>query len=150
MNEENASFNVFDYAVSLRLRHPSRDPESFTAVLGLLPKISDKAGERRNRPGRELGFVSRESYWVHELSPAPGQRFEDFLTSWLKRLSAHEAVFHQLSAEGGKAELFVGFFMESQSCGIELTPSLMGDCAALGLELGICLYGPNMPIAPLG
>jgi Domain of unknown function (DUF4279) len=150
VNGEDASFNVYSYVVSVRLRHPSCDPSEFTAALGLTPTIAVTAGQPRVRHGKTLAAVSRETWWVHEFAPDTGLGFEQFLMAWSERLSVHEAFFRRLSADGGKADLFVGFFMESNACGLELPASLMGRCAALGLELRICLYGPDSPQASEG
>ena len=54
----------YSYSVTLRIWHPSIDPEEITRALGIEPKRAFKVGTRRETPkGNLLDGTHRESYW---------------------------------------------------------------------------------------
>src|ERR1700761_3855213 len=56
--------SAFSYAVSLRVRHPTKDLSILTDKLRLEPAFSWVAGDpRRSQSGSALGGSHRDSYW---------------------------------------------------------------------------------------
>lgn len=67
-------------SVSLRIRHPSCDPDDITKELGLTPDHSWARGEpRRSEGGLQLGGVRHDSYWVANV---PGVSTTQWQTEW--------------------------------------------------------------------
>jgi hypothetical protein len=133
---------TYRYNVSLRLWHPSADPAGFTSSLGLEPKFVDVAGQPRVRKGKQLDFVAKETYWMHEFDASDDPMdVEEFLLATAQALAPHKDTFVETRATGGRAELFVGFFPEEFNCGFELSPQLQGACADLALALSFDIYG---------
>jgi hypothetical protein len=61
-----------DFSVTLRIRHPSIDPDELSRRLGIEPQHAWRAGEPRRDDDGELGSgVYRETYWVGLLPPGP-------------------------------------------------------------------------------
>jgi hypothetical protein len=61
-----------DFSVTLRIRHPSIDPDELSRRLGIEPQHAWRAGEPRRRDDGELADgVYRETYWVGLLPPGP-------------------------------------------------------------------------------
>lgn len=133
--------HTYHYSVSLRIRHPSADPSSFSASLGLEPDYVDIAGRPRVRKGKTLEYVPNESYWSHAFDIERDEDVEVFLSSLVGSLDRHRGFFEEVVASGGQAELFVGFFVDAFNCGFVLSSDLQRRCAALALDLSFDIYG---------
>jgi hypothetical protein len=60
----------------------------------------------------------------------------------LDQLAAHTSFFHQVRGEGGRVELFIGWFLDGHT-GELFTPDLLGRLADLKIDLSLCLYPPD-------
>ena len=106
----------YEFTVSLRIRHPTIDPSSITATLGLEPQHSWRAGQPRCDPaGAELGGAYRDSYWMGRLMDEPqlfseGVSVEGVILKTLNNLRRAQSFLEQLNAEGGVAELLVSIY----------------------------------------
>ncbi len=71
MEAGRASQQVYPFQLSLRIRHPSIDPESISRELQIEPEHSFRAGDRREA-ARSLTATPThvESYWLATLDPA--------------------------------------------------------------------------------
>jgi uncharacterized protein DUF4279 len=104
--------SAFSYAVSLRVRHPSRDLDVLTDRLRLEPDHSWKAGDpRRSQSGSTLGGNHRDSYWS-ALLPAQmegpsSMPLEMFFSQQLVQLARHREFFNTLQSDGGQVSLLV-------------------------------------------
>ena len=101
----------YGYRISLRLRHPSMVPQAMTDALGLRPKHAWRAGEPRSTlEGRLLGGVRSESYWAVELGWGdwPPTSLATAIGTALDQLPDRREFPHQVRAEGGPAEFFIG------------------------------------------
>lgn len=137
--DEGASY--YRYRVSLRVWQPTGDPQRFTAGLGLAPDVTHTAGQPIVRRGR-ADRIAEETYWLHEFAaPDDAADLEDFLANVVTALHPHGEVFASVRADGGDAELFIGYFPEHFNCGFALTPALMQRCAECGLTLRFDIYG---------
>jgi hypothetical protein len=123
--------------LSLRIRHPSIDPDAISATLRLEPEHCFKAGEARTLradDGRS-GFHT-QSYWLAPVTPSlwtsPDERvssgglaanlasqtfraardlrvwgIDSLLVVFLHRLSAHQSFLQQIQSEGGDISLLL-------------------------------------------
>jgi hypothetical protein len=146
----------YRYCASLRLSHPSQDPAAWTRELELEPKTVDVAGQPRIRGKREYGAATC-SFWVHELQiAAPSADFESFLEDVALRLGGKTSFFQRFVADGGEAELFIGYFLERSNTGFVLPARLQKHLADLHLDLNFDIYDndeddhvPPAPTQPL-
>jgi hypothetical protein len=137
--------NSYQYKVSLRIRHPYREPADITSALGLNPSRCWRAGEPRSTPkGSPLEGNYSESYWTARL--AEGRWPETALTvvigDLLQQLGAHKNFFHEIRSEGGRIEFFVGWFFDRQSGGV-FSSDLLAQMADLKIDLSLDVYPPN-------
>ena len=136
----------YKYSVSLRIRHPERDPSGFTNELGLEPHTAQRAGDARKTPaGEPLSGSYRESYWCcRATNPDPADSdevsLEECILNLNSELSEHRGYFQELTESGGYIEYFVGIFGSLQ-IGLELSRDLLEETAELGIGLGLDIYG---------
>jgi Domain of unknown function (DUF4279) len=140
----------YEFTVSLRIRHPTIDPATITATLGIEPQHTWCSGQlRRDQAGAELGGAHHDSYWMGRLMDEPqlsssGMSVEATIHKTLTRLRRVRSFLERLNAEGGVAELHVSLFSRDHFQ-LEL-PS--GSLTLLGrLHLGIALdIHPHSPL----
>ena len=126
-----------NYSISLRVRHPTLDPDMLTQNLHLEPLHSWRAGEpRRSATGAMLGGEHRESYWA---APLPGQgvgaagfALEPFLSQQLTQLNRHRELLSRLQAEGGQISMLVEV---SRIDTLTLSTGMSRKLADLNIEL---------------
>ncbi len=144
----------YEFTVSLRIRHPTLDPHTITAALGIEPQHAWQVGEpRRDAAGALLGGSHRDSYWMGRLMSEPqlsgdGVTVESVISKTLNHLRRAQPFLKRLSEDGGVAELLVSLFAR-EMFRIELPPD---DVAALGsLRLAIALdVHPHSPLSAPG
>jgi hypothetical protein len=107
------------YTVSLRVRHPSNDPRDIATVLG----------ERR---GALMDTVVAGGHMPPDSMAAELDRVLD-------EFSAHRAFLHRTRVEGGRSELFAGWFLVSQA-GETFSRSTSAKMANLGIDLALDTY----------
>jgi len=134
----------YSFAVTLRINHPSCDPDRFTTELGMTPNRSWKAGDKRITPkGTPLEGIYSDTYWyvwlTEEKINSKVMTLPDYLSSCLKKLERYEPLFNQVRAEGGRTMLYVFLYIKRNS-GFELTHQQISDFAKLGISLGLDLY----------
>lgn len=134
------------FPISLRLRHPALDPEQITEALGIAPKRCWKAGEPRRTPaGTPLAGTNRDSYWTASLAAGRWPlKLDEAICDVLKTLVRHRSFLHRVRSEGGKVELFVGWFFESQS-GDSLTHQCLALAGDLQIDLSFDVYPADQP-----
>jgi hypothetical protein len=117
--DESAPRSHYHFRISLRVRHPSVAPEKITETIGIEPKRSWKAGELRQTPtGTPLTGSNRDTYWSAQI--AAGRWPSDVnqaIHDTLRRLIRYRSFLHQVRAEGGMVELFVGWFSKTKAAG---------------------------------
>ena len=133
----------YPFQLSLRIRHPSIDPEQVSQRLGIDADHSFRAGEPREAGRSSVAPVHAESYWLATLDPAtlflgteldphvsPHAHVIAFgvldsvlvvLTSSLLR--RHADFLRQLQEEGGEVRLIVALSAR-KARGFTLTPHL--------------------------
>jgi hypothetical protein len=104
--------SAFSYAVSLRVRHPTLNPNVLTDKLRLEPSHTWVAGEpRRSQSGSPLGGTHRDSYWSAPLPAQPmgtnTMPLELFLSQQVLQMTRHREFFCNLRNDGGEISLLV-------------------------------------------
>lgn len=130
---------------TLRVYHPSIDPREISAELGLPPVSCDFVGEPRiTHGGKVLKGVHKESYWRTSLAGDESGR--DDLAAGLRdicaRLEPYRFFTERIRAEGGRLELFIGWFLDRNE-GLELDRDVLAKLAALGIDLALDVYPPD-------
>src|SRR5262249_16057087 len=131
--------------ISLRFRHPTADPADITLTLGINPSRSWRVGEPRSTPkGTPLEGKWPDSCWAAVLAAGqwPPRGLVDPLRDLLDQLEAHKHFFPQIRSEGGKVELFVGWFFDGQN-GDVFTHDLLYRMADLKIDLSLDVYPPD-------
>lgn len=137
----------YPFQLSLRIRHPSIDPEQISRRLGIDADHSFRAGEPREAGRSTMTPVHAESYWLGTLDPATlllGTAFEPglmpevspqaraiafgVLDSVLTVLTSsvlfrHGDFFRRVQSEGGEVRLIVALSAR-KARGFTLTPHL--------------------------
>ena len=106
----------YEFTVSLRIRHPTIDPSTISATLGIQPQHTWRAGQPRcDAAGAELGGAHHDSYWMGRLMDEPQLSsgtvsVERVILKTLSQLRRTQSFLEQLNAEGGVAELLVSLY----------------------------------------
>jgi hypothetical protein len=132
-------------AITLRIYHPSIDPREIGAELGLPAARSGKAGEPRTTPkGTPLKGAWKESLWATALAGDESGRgdLRSALRDIAERLTPHESFLRRMRDEGGRAELFIGWFLDGNER-LVLESDLLTRLAALGIDLDFDVYLPD-------
>jgi Domain of unknown function (DUF4279) len=139
----------YEFALSLRIRHPRIDPSVITAELGIEPQHTWRAGDRRlDAAGGAIEGSYRESYWMARLMQQPQLSSEPLsverlLMQTLGQLHRSQSFLEKINAEQGVAELHVSLYARE-----EFTLQLPVDTLALlgRLRLAISLdIHPHSP-----
>ena len=127
----------FDYAVSLQVRHPTAPAEQVAALVGLEPDRSWTAGEARTTPtGSLLDGVREESYCAFRLGQGSDGELAECLREVIESLKPRKAELAQLRSTGGSLLLFASWQALGDT-GEIFEGKLLGDIAALGIDLGV-------------
>ncbi len=135
----------YSYAVSLRIFHPTINPEEITHILSLTPARTCKVGAPRQTPkGKPLEGIYRETYWYAELVPesercSTDTLLEEFLSDVSQQLRPHSQFFARIRTEEGRTELFIGTFGD-RNYGFEFSPQLLASFSELGISLSFDIY----------
>lgn len=137
----------YPFQLSLRIRHPSIDPEQISRHLGIDAEHSFRAGEPREAGRSTVTPVHAESYWLATLDPATlllGTTFDLGMETEVSTrthaiafgvldsaltvligsvLRRHADFFRQLQSEGGEVRLIVAVSAR-KARGFTLTPHL--------------------------
>ncbi len=131
----------YPFQLSLRIRHPSIDPESISHELQLEPEHSFRAGAPRESRGLAVTPVHGESYWLATLDPemlldtpllqhvAHAQAIAFSMVDSALALLAngvlrrHAEFFRRMQSEGGEVRLIVAISAR-KARGFTLTPQL--------------------------
>jgi len=135
----------YEFTVSLRIRHPTVDPATITATLGIQPQHAWRAGEPRCDPaGAELGGAYHDSYWMGRLMEEPqlssdSVSVEGVILKTLANLRRAQSFLEQLNAQGGVAELHVSLYARDDFR-IELPSDSLTLLARLHLSVALDVH----------
>lgn len=139
----------YEFTISLRIRHPTVNPDRITKELGIEPQHTWKAGEaRRGDTGEQLEGVYHQSYWTGRLMDKPqlsSERatVESVLLQTLSQLSRSHDFLQQLSTDGGTAELVVSMFTRGVFR-LDLSPESSALLGRLRLTIAFDIH-PHSP-----
>lgn len=139
--------NPYEYKVSLRITHPSIDPQIITGTLGLKPTRSWQAGSPRQTPkGEKLEGNNKNSYWCASLNNGSAllseeTPLESYLLEKTTLLKEHSGFLGNIKESDGKIEYFIGIF-GNKNLGCEFNSELLLSINNLGIELLLDIY-PN-------
>jgi hypothetical protein len=147
------------FQLSLRVRHPSLDPEEISSQLRMKAEHSFRAGDPRlSRSGLAPASVHAESYWLGALNPAdwpadPAVADDPRVKIALERLpavsrnlgwalslcalrfaSVHAALLRRIRAEDGQVSVLVTISTADVS-GFSLMPEVTRVFSELGIAL---------------
>jgi hypothetical protein len=129
------------FTISLRVWHPTERHQVIVQALGLKAEFAHTAGEPRTNPiGDRLEGVNKSTYCCFVLVAKQPGDFTEGIELLLPLLAPHRDYLRKLTYEGGRAELFVGVFVEGKSTGFTLGVSEMSVLADLSLELSVEFY----------
>ncbi|HEX6998645.1 MAG TPA: hypothetical protein VF322_10900 [Gammaproteobacteria bacterium] len=135
----------YDFAVSLRIRHPAVDPDELTAALGLTPQYAWRAGaERRALGDGSATGTYRETLWIAPLNPEPvfdemPVPLEGVLLLGANRLHRNKQLWSRLVAEGASAELLVEIFGRDTFT-LELSPMTLSQLARSRIAVSVRVH----------
>jgi len=137
--------SAFNYAVSLRVRHPNLNLALLTETLRIQPEHSWTAGEpRRSQTGALLGGHHRDSYWSATL---PGQTvgaadipLEAFVSQQLLLLGRHRELLDRLQHDGGEISLLIELSPVANAS-LNVTTTMARKLAELNVELDLQFVG---------
>ena len=135
----------YRYLVSLRIWHPTINPDSITRKLGMQPFRKRMVGEQRSTPkGNTLQGINKDTYWTAELHTGKSLSsrkiaLEDFLTDQLARFKKMGKYFGHIRKTGGRIGLFVGLFCD-KNMGAEFPSSLLAAMGKLGIDVSLDIY----------
>jgi hypothetical protein len=130
------------FKVSLRICHPSMDPDRISSIMGMTPRFSWKAGDRRkSRRGTDLPGARKETYWCAELCEfsSPPRKFAAELDKVLDKLQGHRDFLLEVRKQGGRCEFFIGWFCAPMDGGL-LPHTTLAGMADLGIDLALNIY----------
>jgi uncharacterized protein DUF4279 len=136
------SETAYTYTVSLRIWHPRMTADEISSALSLTPRVARAAGSLRS--ARQAGALEQSTYWTTALEHDPSLELAPFLEIITVRLQEQASFFETLRASHGRAELFVGWFLNGNT-GEVLPSALLRSMAELGLDLALDLYPPAEP-----
>jgi hypothetical protein len=111
------------------------------------PRRAWKAGEARQTPvGTPLQGTWPATYWYVDLLAGrhPEAELHAGINQILDHLGRYRDFFHAIRAEGGSAELFIGWFFERQS-GDTLRYETLAKAGDLRVDLSFDVYPPTQP-----
>ena len=134
----------YSYQITLRIFHPSIEPNEITESLAMQPKRAWKAGQPRQTPkGTPLDGIYSESYWYSDLTDgehtSEGTLLEDYFDHFCTQLLQHSPFFNRIRKEGGKVELYASSYSK-RNYGFEFPPALTQKLTEMGLTLVIDIY----------
>jgi len=131
---------AYTYALSLRIWHPRLTIDEITAALSLPPRVA-----RAANTSVSVDPATSEpppTFWTTDLDHPPDADLGQSLRIIASRFERSQAFFQMLHDTGGRAEIFVGWFINGNT-GDVLPPGLLGALAALHLDLALDIYPPD-------
>jgi hypothetical protein len=135
------------YKVIFRIRHPSIDPSALTRRFAMKPSRSWKVGKLRRLPnGRVLKTRNTDSLWSYsERYEGRSKRFFKRVERLADRLKRHKILLHEISASGGRCEMYVQL-PGAKNAGDTVQPATLRLLADLNIRLSIEVF-PDWRVA---
>ena len=137
---------IFRFSASIRMRHPSMDPEVITAALGIEPARAWRAGQDRvQKDGTKIGTgLYENSYWASHRKRGEDQELIEVLNSDLTLLEQKREFISEFLSTSGHITYYVSWFSSERSGGLELHWSLLKRLSDLQLNLSLDVYSAEL------
>ena len=130
------------YSLSLRLFHPSINPDDITTLLTLNPDHAWKAGDQIKTPAGDLfNGVREQTYWCRS-TYTEDNYFSAEINDLISYLAPHRDSLHRIKKEGGRTEIYLGL-PGSINTGDTLPLETLTKLVDLKVELSIEIF-PQM------
>jgi hypothetical protein len=135
------------YNVIFRVRHPSIDPSALTRRFEMKPHRFWEQGELRTLPnGRVLKTRNTDSVWSYsEDYDGRSRNFFKRVERLANRLKRHKTFLHEISASGGRCEMYVQL-PGAKNSGDTVEPATLRLLADLNIRLSIEVF-PDWRVA---
>lgn len=129
------------YMIRLLIKHPSIDPATITAKLGLAPTgMTRRSGAPRETPkGNPLPGLWHQSTWSHHIDIRDKRSFFDEVVQLLELLEPNAAFLSEIIDSGGAIEMTVDLFGE-RNIGDSLGADHLRRLGALRINLGVEVF----------
>lgn len=128
------------FKISLIIATLSISPDEISKTLGISPRSFHRLGELRvDKLGRALGGAYEKNFWSASLVDDGNEYLSTALELILQELKKKSEFFKKIQLDGGKAELFIGWFFY-RNWGDSFSPNLLSDISSLGIELTLDIY----------
>ena len=122
--------NPYRYTVSLRIRHPKKDPNTFTEKLKIEPKHTK----------------INSTYWSAKVTTpvkvnSQEIELETQLENLVNKFKDHSTLFKEIVQTKGEVEFFIGIFSK-ENFGLSFSPKLLNRLSELNIQLAFDIY-PN-------
>jgi hypothetical protein len=131
------------YLITLRIRHPSLDPEEVSAALHRQPAVSWKAGDQCVTPkGTRLSGVRTDGLWSLTFRYKGEKSISRNLEQILDDLTSHKDLFGKLDQLGAARALYLQLPGNANN-GDRISPEVLRKLADLRLALELEVF-PEM------
>lgn len=128
------------FSVSLRITHPTYTHQKISHSLGMKPEFAHTVGTPRMTPkGQPLSGIHRETYCSFSLAEKQNGYFVDGVKRLLSILNLNKEHLHEIRNTGGRAELYIGVFVENYS-GFTFSVEDMSAFVSLHLDVAVEYY----------
>ena len=132
--------NGFEYHVSLRVVHPTMDPELICKSLNREARYRWKAGAPRQTPkGTPLEGRYKTTYCTFDIGSGSDGELAHCLELAVESLSQYADFLKQLRSSGGEVMFYV-FWHPNGDTGEVFDVSLLSKMAELGIDFGLNVF----------
>jgi hypothetical protein len=128
------------FHVELFIVHPTMDPATISAALGLEAHKASRVGDpRTNRHGTALGGTYPDTRWRHSVEHRLAhQWYANEVAEFVDRLMVHQPFLRDIRSTGGDTSVIIQFL--DGYFGDTLTSAMLKQLAELQVDLGIECY----------
>ncbi|MBV9218210.1 MAG: hypothetical protein JO366_05520 [Methylobacteriaceae bacterium] len=132
--------NPYRYTVSLRIWHPRKTPTEVEKGLGLKARVAHQVGARRKTSdGTDLAGNYPQTYCSFRLGKGDSEDFLEAIHESNRKLISYSNYIRELRRTGGRAEYFVGLFMEGNG-GFILPYDELKSMGEIGIDMSLDIY----------
>jgi hypothetical protein len=125
---------------SFRLFGDTLNPQVVSEQLGLAPTTAGAKGELRPSRKKSPALRWRTGSWILESRLPRSSKLDEHLRDVLDRLEAHAGEIRGFVAQGHRADIFCGCFLDATNEGTLLDPGTIRLLGLLGVPLGLDIY----------
>jgi hypothetical protein len=131
----------YKFKLSFRVHHPTVLSAKIVALIGRKPSVRWDVGAQRMSPkGNLLDGIHDRTYCSFPVSEGLDSTLVGSIRSWNRFLFTKKSGLAKLRRSGGRFDYFLGIFINSNA-GLVVPPEVLREVGALGIELGLDMYG---------